>query len=393
MRPAGRKAVVPGVLPPLPRIFEAPEIGPAEQAVLDSIRGLWEELRFNLQQRPNRWTGTLARRLRAKAIRGSNSIEGIRVTAEDALAIVDGSATEADDDDVRAVERYRQAMDYVLAQAGAPGFVYSTETLRALHFMVTHGEVDVHPGTWRPGPIWVKDSATGAAVYEGPAVEEVPSLLEALIENLKATKEDVPRAVVAAMAHLNLVMIHPFSDGNGRMARILQSLVLARAGVLDPTFSSIEEYLGRNQAAYYAILAEVGAGRWSPQRDARPWLRFCLTAHLHQALTVKRRLDTTAAVGTEVEAELRRRGLPERCATSVVNAALGERLRSASYQHNADVSAVGASRDLRALTAAGFLVARGEKRGRTYTAADWLLRLAVEKRDRRPLEDPFEAEP
>lgn len=57
--------------------------------------------------------------------------------------------------------------------------------------------------------------------------------------------------IQAGMAHLNLVMIHPFRDGNGRMARCLQSLVLARGGILDPVFISIEEYLGRNTQRYY----------------------------------------------------------------------------------------------------------------------------------------------
>ena len=76
----------------------------------------------------------------------------------------------------------------------------------------------------------------------------------------------------AAMAHLNLVMIHPFRDGNGRMARCLQTLVLAREGILSPEFSSIEEYLGRNTQAYYDVLADAGAGHWQPERDARPWV-------------------------------------------------------------------------------------------------------------------------
>ena len=53
------------------------------------------------------------------------------------------------------------------------------------------------------------------------------------------------------MAHLNLVMIHPFEDGNGRMSRALQSLVLARDHIVAPEFASIEEYLGRNTPAYY----------------------------------------------------------------------------------------------------------------------------------------------
>ena len=52
------------------------------------------------------------------------------------------------------------------------------------------------------------------------------------------------------MAHLNLAMIHPFSDGNGRLARCLQTLLLAREQIVSPVFSSIEEYLGQNTQAY-----------------------------------------------------------------------------------------------------------------------------------------------
>lgn len=73
-------------------------------------------------------------------------------------------------------------------------------------------------------------------------------------------------------------MIHPFRDSNGRMARCLQSLVLARVKVLSPVFMSVEEYLGLNTQAYYDILAKVGGGSWPPQRGSRPWLRFNLTA-------------------------------------------------------------------------------------------------------------------
>ena len=79
-------------------------------------------------------------------------------------------------------------------------------------------------------------------------------------------------------------MVHPFKDGNGRMARCLRSLVLAREGIpLSPVFLSIEEYLGRNTQAYPEVLAQVGDGEWQPYRESRPWIRFTLTAHLHQA--------------------------------------------------------------------------------------------------------------
>jgi len=60
-------------------------------------------------------------------------------------------------------------------------------------------------------------------------------------------------------------------------------------GVCDPTFSSIEEYLGRNTQDYYKVLAEVGQGKWNPQNGTRPWIRLNLIAHYRQAGTALRR--------------------------------------------------------------------------------------------------------
>ncbi len=237
----------------------------------------------------------------------------------------------------------------------------------------------------------MRSDGAGELVYEGPSAEDVPKLMEELVEEL--TERDdraLTRMIRAAMAHLNLVMIHPFSDGNGRMARCLQTLVLARGGALDPTFSSIEEDLGRNALSYYAVLAQVGGGKWQPQQDATPWVRFCLTAHYRQAKSAKRRLNTISAIGEEVERDLEKRGLPERAATSLINAALGERIRNSAYRHDAGVSTVVASRDLKALVRAGLLVAEGEKRGRHYVASPELSQLAERHRDRSPIEEPFD---
>ena len=63
----------------------------------------------------------------------------------------------------------------------------------------------------------------------------ISSLVEELVEQLSANNE-TPAIVRGAMAHLNLVMIHPFRDGNGRMARCLQTLTLARELILAPSY-------------------------------------------------------------------------------------------------------------------------------------------------------------
>ena len=144
------------------------------------------------------------------------------------------------------------------------------------------------PGRWRPGDIYVVNEATDERVYEGPDALLVPSLIDELIAYLNSPS-DCPVMVKAAMAHLNFTMIHPFKDGNGRMARALQTLVLSRDGTVSPVFSSIEEWLGRNTQAYYDILAQIGQGAWHPERDAHPWIQFCLTAHFQQAHTLVKR--------------------------------------------------------------------------------------------------------
>src|SRR5207237_1262448 len=89
--------------------------------------------------------------------------------------------------------------------------------------------------------------------------------------------------VRAAMAHLHVVSVHPFRDGNGRISRITQSLVLAREGLLSAEFASIEEYLGQHTPDYYRVLQEVQGGSYQPERDPTPWVAFCIQAHLAQA--------------------------------------------------------------------------------------------------------------
>jgi len=163
------------------------------------------------------------------------------VSAEDAIAAVEGEQPlDAERETWAALNGYREAMTYVLQLAKDPHFSYNEGFLRSLHYMMIHYHLSKHPGCWRPGPIYVRDEQNEVA-YEGPDAETIPELMRALIRSLN--REDGHHVMVrAAMGHLNLVMVHPFSDGNGRMARCLQTLILAREGILESHFCSIEEY-------------------------------------------------------------------------------------------------------------------------------------------------------
>jgi Fic family protein len=191
------------------------------------------------------------------------------------------------------------------------------------------------------------------------------------------------------MSHLNLVMIHPFADGNGRMGRALQTFVLAREGIGEPEFSSIEEYLGRNTQDYYNVLGDVGAGSWHPERSARNWIRFCLTAHYRQAMTLLRRTREWERIWEEVEELVGDIDAPERSVLALFDAAQGWRVRNASYRKAAEISENLASRDLKLLADAGLLLPQGERRGRFYVAAPVLTEIKARVRERLPILDPF----
>lgn len=378
-------------------LFETPTLGPEEHSVLALVEGMREKLRWQLHE-PRRWYGSLRRASFARAVAGSNSIEGFDAELDDAAAIDLGEVPlSADEETTLAIKGYRDAMTFVLQLSGESDFFYSEQLFKSLHFMMTNYDLKSRPGLWRTGDIYIRNDETEQIVYVGADIDLVPGLVHELVANLNE-EDEFPAMVRAAMAHLNLVLVHPFRDGNGRMSRCVQTLVLARERIVDPVFSSIEEYLGRNTTAYYDVLAKVGGGKWQPERDARPWVRFILTAHLRQARTVLRRVKESEHLWDKLERLTRDEGLNERVVPLLYDAATGYRVRNSTYRaiwaDTDEISENVASRDLKLLVDRDLLVPHGEKRGRYYTANKPLRGLwqeVIDSRDPRDDSDPFAA--
>jgi len=349
-------------------VYELPALDSSDHAVLGAIDGLAKELRHYLVH-PRRWFGTLRRATVARAVQGSNTIEGYHASVEDVAAVLeDEEPMDADSETRHAIAGYRDAMTYVLQLASDPPKV-SDALVKSLHFMMMKYDLSKHPGSWRPGPVWI-ESATGAVVYEAPDREELDGLVGDALDQINDDRG--PVMVRAAMAHLNLTLIHPFSDGNGRMARCLQTFVLASGGIVAPEFASIEEYLGRNTEQYYDALTDVAAGRWSPERSALPWVRFCLTAHHRQAQTLLRRVRETEALWDYCDQLATAHAVPGRCVEALCHAARGWRLRRSLYvklvksSTGQEINDATATRDLRAMVETGLLSTVGERRARVY---------------------------
>src|SRR5215212_2809100 len=251
-------------------IFRTPYIKPDLQEELEELDSLRERLGTEVRTR-SRWLGALRRQVRASSIGSSTSIEGFTVSSTEALALTSGrKIADQDDEDRQAVACYARAMDHVGTMAVDPGFRWLDRVILDLHFEACYFQRDKDPGLWRTGPIGVTGT-DGSLEYRGP-----------------------------------------FRDGNGRISRIVQSLVLARGGLGSPEFFSIEDHLGSHTQEYYAALRETQGGSYQPQRDATGWVAFCLDAHLAQARQRLRQIEQAAARWELLEDLATRRGWPDR---------------------------------------------------------------------------------
>ncbi len=371
-------------------IFAEPKLKSDDERVLDMIRNQRARLSSWTQSVPRRWFGSLRRNTFARAIQGSNTIEGYHATLDEVIAAVeDEPPLDERTETWLAISGYRDALTYVLQASEDPFFEFSKQYLKSLHFMMVGFDLSAFPGRWRPGTVYVVNKATGDTVYDAPDVELVDPLIQELIAYL-AEPAEKSSIVTAGMAHLNLTMIHPFKDGNGRMARALQTLMLAKEGHVHPIFSSVEEWLGRNTEDYYAVLSQVGQGSWNPKNDALPWIRFCLKAHYQQAATMIRRFDEYNDLFEIIKDIIEAHKLNERMSLPLFDCALGLRMTNTRYQKDADVTQYVAGRDLKQLADLELITPHGEKRGRYYVANDTLKAARSKVRRTKKVGDPYE---
>ena len=328
------------------------------------------DLRHAVADSPTKWTAGLRKFLTADAIAASNSIEGFRVSTVDVADLMEGEHdVDVSAENLAETIAYQHMMTYLQTLHDAPDFAYSKGLLNALHWILQgHRHSRQKPaGQWRKGPVYVTDTRDPSiAVYTAPDVAEVPALMREIIDWLAVSDETHP-LVRAAMAHLHLVSIHPWADGNGRMSRSLQTLMIARESVLAPEFSSIEAWLGRpgNTWEYYRELANRGAV-YRPDQDVSDWVRFNLVAYHEQAQAVRNRLTRSGLVWQLLADFADSRGLDDRVVSALHDVAMTGRVRRLRYEHAEGLSLQQAQRDLRDLVSLDVLEPVGRTRARYY---------------------------
>jgi Fic family protein len=379
-------------------LYAAPKLDAEDRRVLEEIDGFYATFRSATGgSRAREWIGGVRRRLVAGAIQGSNTIEGYTVDLSTASAVVTGSPVSANvpEESKQAVLGYRDALTWVLHAPEMDFFEYSETLFSVLHFMMTRTEKNKSPGRYRRSGILVTGEDPLVPAYVSPDADQVPGLMRELVDWLNHGDLDAPLLVRAAMAHLNLVSIHPWRDGNGRMSRCVQTMVIARGGRLAPEFCSIEEWLGHeiNTLGYYQALREAQQGTFQPDGSAYEWVRFCLRAHHIQAQVVERRLEYGHQVWLAMAETVQRRGFKERV-VAALSAAAYDQLRREVYQQDEGLSRDQAVRDIRMLEHARLIdavgygptlhyVAAGEAKDAAAAIAGSLTAAAREPYDRR----------
>ena len=376
---------------PAVTLYKPPKLRDLDMEVIGGIEEARRRLHHMLKG-PDDWQRQFRRTCYARNIQASTSIDGHSVSLDDAVAAVVGKTpTHVDPQDWDAVRNYWDAMTYIAQLANDPDSTHMEAALiRSLHYMMMKHDPSSLPGLFRSGSAVVWSTANPDVVYEGPDFELLADLVDELIDELNSRETKASPMIQAGMAHLNLVLIHPFKNGNGRLARALQTLVLGRDLTLGLEYSSIEEYLGRHAATYFDVLHEVCEGSWRPHRDALPWLRFVLVAHHHQTLTLARRVRDAERLWEAIDQmtqtmDINRRNLP-----TLFSAAIGFKVRRSDHIGDAEVSHRVATSDLKSLVNRGLLDPVGEKKGRYYVAADQLRELRLMTREMKtPIPDPF----
>ena len=198
-----------------------------------------------------------------------------------------------------------------------------------------------------------------------PPPEDVPVLMREFVTWLNSDRElSVP--IKAALTHLNMVAIHPFLDGNGRAARVVDSLVLYGGGFKDQNLVSLESYFGRDNRGYYQALSSALGPYYSPPRDVTRWVEYHLQAHVAQAqAAVQFSSETTAELDGLWEA-LGPEELHSRHIVALWLACREGRVSNRKYRNITDRSAQSAAADFSMLTENGLLVRVGRGRSVVY---------------------------
>lgn len=285
----------------------------------------------------------LRRGNRIRAIQGSLSIEGNSLSLDQVTAVLEGKRVLGPIKDVLEVRNALEAYD-LLGRLD----VYSSKSFLKAHRTLMAGLIDA-PGKWRDGNVGIQKGKT--VFHLAPPARRVPGLMEALFKHLRSDKAE-SLAILSCVFHYEASFIHPFMDGNGRIARLWQSALLRKH---NPVFAyvPVESMVKREQGGYYRALEAS-----DKKGESTPFIEFMLEL-IHGALQ-----EFIVEVEVPVQtADGRLQAAASRFGKEIFS-------RKDYVSHFKTLSTATASRDLRSGVDQGLLEKSGERATARYRFKD-----------------------
>lgn len=294
---------------------------------------------------------------------GTTRIEGATMDEEQVSALVKkaptGKLNEDERENINALAAY-EFVDYLSDQPDIP---IDELVIRQLdrYFLKGAPEVDT-PGIYRKGQNTV-------GKFNPPDQGDVPALMRAFATWLQNEQEEISPILKAGIAHMHLVAIHPFWDGNGRTARALATLILQRSRFGFKKLLSLESFIFSIREHYFAAIERTLGARFMPDYDSTPWLEFFTSSLFAHTITLIQTLTDWRRSMDRLHKTLAKVNVSERQTDGLAYAIRTGRITRSDYIEITSTSPVTASRDLAYLAREGWLIPIGKTRSRIYLYA------------------------
>lgn len=261
------------------------------------------------------WEAKFRKEAMERTVHHGTHLEGNQLSLEEAKDVLEGEEVVARDRDVQEVINLRNVLKFIdeVAEAinSGSGYVLTMGTILELHKLTVErilpGEA---VGRFRHRQVVIKNTKTGAISYTPPPAAEVPYLVEDLINWINSEESaELHPVIKAGIIHYEFTRIHPFVDGNGRVARAISTLSLFLDNYDIRKFFSLEEYFDANPLDYYLTLQSVSNQLVVDhhERDLTPWLNYFVEGvaiELNRIKEVVRRISLDSAVKAKLGEQL-----------------------------------------------------------------------------------------
>lgn len=215
------------------------------------------------------WEAKFREEALVRTVHHGTHIEGNDLSKNEAEKVLAGHTIVGRERDIQEVLNYRNVLKFI---GDFQGKKISEEVIKHLHALIAYRLLpEDQVGEYRKTQVVVKNAQTGEVTFRPPPAIEVPFLVDDFVDWVNNVgSDDVHPALKAGMVHYELVRIHPFLDGNGRVARAVATLVLFSEGYDIKRFFSLEEYYDREPMHYYEALQSVGKSKG----NLNVWLEY-----------------------------------------------------------------------------------------------------------------------